>query len=1233
MFKKRRHIILSIVLLLGILLAVNYLWNSDNGIEAYRLDLEQKLDGVLREFDEDYIGILLHNRPDKPVSFTTLSLDTKHPFYLFSKEGELKYWSEISMIPEFSDFQLNRKYQLIENPKGMFFSKLRKLNRNGDEFWVIQIYPLSYKVELQNDYLPRGSNPHLFGNDRYALSKKKEEGFVDIHHNEDYLFSVFFRGGYDLPGDSGNFTLLVFFFSLLGLVGILGVDLVRPNWKKGSRLKAIGYAALILFGIRLLMLKLSFPHDYFETGLFNPANYASSLINPSLGDLLFNVVFAHIILVLVLASTSSKRFLVQFIRFRKKTSSSFLFVVVLVMSTALMVLFFGLFLDIVNNSQWNINIESLPTFTYFHAVSLIIVFLGGAGYVMFSIIGLNFVLGKNSLSKKKALNILLYVSIPIAVALFYIDRVTLVAYLAHFVLIGSIITFDLYDNIFKLDLSTFMILFFGCFVGATITGAAAYQHVRQESVNEKQKFANQVMIEDDLMGDFMMGEVMENIRGDNFIINRLYDPFISKEPIEQKIKKIYLTNYLDQFSSSVMIFNRSGESLTRRERSRTLNEYRNDYMKSDYATTVRNLYYIKGGALGIPNQFVAFISMYKQSNFLGTIVIELTQQRILPSSVFPKLLLDKQFVTEINESNIDYAVFSGDHMQFSTGVFNYRNPAMESVLADPNLVGRGVNFGGYHHFGVHSDGGTILVSTPSYPTYFILADVALFFVAYLVLMLFTILVYTFSFGLKHLKFNYTTKLQLYLNFAFFFPMLVTSVVAVGFLSRSYTEDLHRQYMDKASIIRDNLANFLEIQQNGVNDGEELTNEIYSLAATTQTDINVFRPNGTLMTTNQPKIFEKKILTTYLNPSAYAAIIEAENNRILLEENVGDLKYKSVYMVLRESDKQMIQGIIAIPFFESEEELNDLVADVISNILIIFVVLFIVFLIISFVLSKNLTYPFRLLTQKLKVTNLESNEYMNWPSKDEIGLLVNEYNNMLSKLEASKKVLASNEKESAWREMAKQVAHEIKNPLTPMKLTLQHLLRLQSSGNLDDPSKLKKPIETLIHQVDTLSDIATSFSTFAKMPLPQNEEINFRKELGEVLELYKNREDVVFSFQDEATDCPEIFTMGDPKLFGRIISNLIINGIQAVDPTKLAEIRVTLKTVNDSLILEIKDNGKGITDDLKEKIFTPNFSTKSEGSGLGLAIAKRGVETAGGNIWFETQVGIGTSFFLSFPLLK
>jgi nitrogen fixation/metabolism regulation signal transduction histidine kinase len=369
----------------------------------------------------------------------------------------------------------------------------------------------------------------------------------------------------------------------------------------------------------------------------------------------------------------------------------------------------------------------------------------------------------------------------------------------------------------------------------------------------------------------------------------------------------------------------------------------------------------------------------------------------------------------------------------------------------------------------------------------------------------------------------------------------------------------------------------------------------------------------------------------MHPGAMAALVEKKGTEVLLEEQVGKLKYQAVYLAIPSQATLGSNAVVAVPFFESEEELNALISDVLGSVFNAFVVIFILFLVISFLVTKNLTLPFRLLTQKLKATNLEDNEPMVWASKDEIGLLVNEYNQMLYKLEASKKVLASNEKETAWREMAKQVAHEIKNPLTPMKLTLQHLLRLEREGKLEDAVKLKKSLETLIHQVDALSGIASSFSTFAKMPLPNNERMNFKEVLSRVLELFKTDKRMELEFQDDSYN-EQIPILGDDKLFGRVISNLIINGMQAVEPGKKPKIRVWLWLSDRAVFLEISDNGKGIPEELRDKIFIPNFSTKSQGSGLGLAIAKSGVETAGGKIWFETEVGKGSTFFLTFPLL-
>ncbi|WP_236252769.1 PAS domain-containing sensor histidine kinase [Echinicola sp. 20G] len=1217
-------------------LALNFFsGRSNSNLDELAIQqIETKIRDVAQEFDDDYIQLLMNNRPDKQVSFSTLNFDFKHPFYLYSDEGKLLYWSDNSMIPDFKDFRTGvnyRSYQLIDNQKGTYFSRVRTIPRNGQKYIMVQVYSLYDKVEIDNEYLHAGYNDNVFGNDRFILASDPINDYKQIQgENGTYYFSISLRSGYKPVGHSSNTTLLLFFFSLTGLVFILGGDFVMKLWKRGRRKLGLLYALFILVSVRAMMLVFHFPQDYFEVPLFDPSYYASSALNPSLGDLLLNVMASVIILAMIISLLGRREVIVVFAKVRKKYYEWFFYLLAYSLSTVFLFLFFKLFTNISNNSQWNLNILDVPTFDYFKVISIIILFLGGAAYLLFTIMSINLVFYQARAKRAYALKILILFSIPFLAVSAYFDFIYLVVFLAHFILLVAVITFELYDNVLKLQLNTFLTFFFGCLMGAVITGAASYQDFRKREIHSKEKVAEQVMMESDAMAEFLLSDVIDRLKDDLFIKNKMVDPSRSKEPIEQKIRKIYISNYFDQYDLKVMIYNVKGEDILNRESEEVLDDYRFRYMNSDYAiSAVPGLYFVKGNEGIEGNKFYTFVPMFKNGNFIGTILLELIQRRIQSNSVFPKLLMDKKYMDDIQNESFDYAVFRDNILQFSVGAFNYRSPVVIGLLENDNLFSTGIFRNGYHHFGVRNQSKTILVSSPIYPYNYILADVSFFFISYIACTLFFIMVYALVTGVGKVKFNYATKLQFYLNFAFFVPMLVISAISIGLLSKSYLEDLHRQYFEKAEIIRDNLAQYMEEENQGTMDLDDFLAEVYVLASTTATDINVYLPSGMLMATSQPNIFEKKVLTKYLNPEAYAEVLEAQNNRIILEEQVGDLKYKTVYLALRDVGRQNILGIIAIPFFESEEELNVLIVDVFSTIINIFVAIFIVFLIVSFFMSKNLTDPFKLLTQKLKATNLEDNEPMFWPIKDEIGLLVNEYNNMLFKLEASRKVLAVNEKESAWREMAKQVAHEIKNPLTPMKLTLQHMLRLQAAGRLDDPEKLKMPINNMIHQVDTLSDIATSFSTFAKMPLPKNELMDFEVVVTKAVELFNNNEKAEVNFHDQVN--ANLKVMGDDKLFGRVISNLIINGIQAVEEDKKAVIDVVLTAESGWTRLEVKDNGRGIPEELREKIFIPNFSTKSEGSGLGLAIAKRGVETAGGNIWFETELEKGTSFFLAFPL--
>lgn len=353
-----------------------------------------------------------------------------------------------------------------------------------------------------------------------------------------------------------------------------------------------------------------------------------------------------------------------------------------------------------------------------------------------------------------------------------------------------------------------------------------------------------------------------------------------------------------------------------------------------------------------------------------------------------------------------------------------------------------------------------------------------------------------------------------------------------------------------------------------------------------------------------------------------------NNQSLLEESIGEFHYNAVYVRLISSDTGKSLGILSIPFFNSREALDKKKIDVIAMVLNIFVVIFLIIVILSYVSFKSLTTPLELIATKLKRTSFSGqNEPLEWRVNDEIGILVNEYNAMLMKLEESKKALSRNEKESAWREMAQQVAHEIKNPLTPMKLKLQHLQ--YTLGDSEQEQRLKKSMGALLTQVETLNDIATSFSSFAKMPIPENIHFNITNTLKNTIQLYESNQDMLFKKNIYLED---VWVNGDEKLLGRILTNLILNGKQAVSSDKQPIVELSSRMENKQFLIELKDNGDGIPEEIQHKVFLPNFSTKYTGSGIGLAVAKRGIEHAGGKIWFETKENEGTSFFILLPII-
>ncbi|MCM0059412.1 MAG: ATP-binding protein, partial [Algoriphagus sp.] len=1175
--------------------------------------IEKKILAVEIAFAQDAELFFTLGAQADSLSFDRVSRGTySHPFFILNSEKEVMYWSSNEFLPDFSGLDFKKPFQVLESPSGTFLVKQQKIPSGSGNDYFVQAFRLVWSGTITNEYVVMGPNPEVFGNALFTLYPKPEDGSLQVKSSLGLpVFGIDFQPGFVTLGKARNTPLLIFSCSIFLLYVFLSFIFLRKKWKKGQVWQAIGYGFLILLMVRASMLFFNFPQSYLNLPLFEETRYASSWFVPSLGDLFVHTVCLVLILGLLVHHLSSKDILEKYTSWRHRFREELVLVLTFLSSTLFFISLWVLTRNLVHHANWSLNISAIPSFDAWVGVSFLILFLWAAAYALISLSLIHLVTRGDS-DKAKVYRILFLVALVCSLGFFILNFWLGIAGMIHFVFLSSILRFDLVANVYRLGLETFLTLFYASLISASIVAASSYQAEAERLVATKIDFANQQLLARDGQTSIFLADIFSRLRNDLFIQNRLADPLLSKEPIVSKIRKVYLDNYFDQFEVVIRIFSPTGVQIGGALEGKSFKELQQEFVKSDFATQVPNLYFVSRRERAPGNTFVAFIPLVKGNLALGTIYLELKQQRIQPGNAYPRLLLDQQYANKLEEDPFDFAVFRSGELIRSSGNFNYLQEEIGAILQSTALMERGVEVLGYQHFGLKNGEELWVLSSPSTSIKQFFGTLSLFFVVFVSLTFFSILVSVLLQGYRKFEFNYSTKLQLYLNFAFFFPILIISIITTGLLSQSYKEDLNEQYLQKALLIKGNLISFFGNQEVAALDRDSLLEEINTLASTVGTDIHVYDQKGTLLTSSRAPIFDKKLLSNLMHPGAMADLVEKKGTEALLEEKVGKLKYQAVYLAIPSQSATASNAVIAVPFFESEEELNALISDVLGSVFNAFVVIFIVFLIISFLVTKNLTLPFRLLTQKLKATNLEDNEPMDWASKDEIGLLVNEYNQMLFKLEASKKVLASNEKETAWREMAKQVAHEIKNPLTPMKLTLQHLLRLEGEGKLEDAGKLKKSLETLIHQVDALSGIASSFSTFAKMPLPNNEPMNFKEVLAKVLELFKTDERMELEFQDDSYT-EQIPILGDDKLFGRVISNLIINGMQAVEPGKRPQIRIWLWLSDRAVFLEISDNGKGIPEELRDKIFIPNFSTKSQGSGLGLAIAKSGVETAGGKI--------------------
>ena len=490
---------------------------------------------------------------------------------------------------------------------------------------------------------------------------------------------------------------------------------------------------------------------------------------------------------------------------------------------------------------------------------------------------------------------------------------------------------------------------------------------------------------------------------------------------------------------------------------------------------------------------------------------------------------------------------------------------------------------------------------------------------------------------------YRSRINTVLCSALFLTLIVMTVASVTFVYNRNEINMYNMMSSKISTIQALLESRMKYvpDYNALN-SQEFSDIITEVGNMTKSDINLYTPGGKIFKSTNPEIFDRMILGSRINQDAYYSIVYAKQKFFIGKETFAGHRFYSLYAPLFNSKDKMI-AILNAPYTDQGYDFKRDAFFHSATIINLFLILLVATIVVSTTMVNAMFKPILEMGQKMNSTDIHGLEYIIYKRKDEISTLVEAYNRMVHDLSDSTKKLAQAERDKAWSEMARQVAHEIKNPLTPIKLEIQRLIRLKQKNDPSWSEKFDRVSAVVLEHIDILTDTANEFSTFAKLYSEEPVLMDLDKTMREQLTIFDNKDNITISymgFENAMVMAPK------PQLI-RVFVNLITNAIQAIEIQQKEEseegreviqgrigifIRNSVKDGYYDIVFE--DNGPGVKEENLGKLFTPNFTTKSSGTGLGLAICRNIVEKCNGEILYQRSfVFKGACFTVRLPKLQ
>lgn len=572
-----------------------------------------------------------------------------------------------------------------------------------------------------------------------------------------------------------------------------------------------------------------------------------------------------------------------------------------------------------------------------------------------------------------------------------------------------------------------------------------------------------------------------------------------------------------------------------------------------------------------------------------------------------------------NLKNYSIAIYNNDILHYKFGNYLFPNN-INNFIAKEDGIHKGEN---YKHLILNDleNQKTVVVTIESVRW---LRYATPFSIIFIVILLTYFLYSYLKNGRKSIfKQSFHGKMQLMILIILALVFFSIGIVSYLFLRNNVMKKTQITQYKQANIIRNNFEqNIAEYGVSGLND----LVMIWNLSDSFFCDINIYDNNGFLINSSMAVI----MFGDTINKAAYRNIVDEEAGYFVQTEYYKGEKNTSYYFPILDENNELA-GILNVIYFDFNSEYDDQLSNFVINYINIILVLFGISAVIVIFITRKTLKPLKIIEEQMGKISLDgTNEPIDFKGHDEIGALVQQYNNMCRQLEIAANKLARNERENAWREMARQVAHEIKNPLTPMQLNIEYLQILWDRKDPKFGDNFKQTLASLLEQIETLSRIATAFSNYAKLPDNSPTSFDLSELLKSTIKLYDVEKNISITLNYNEKENWTLFA--DRNNLGRVFGNIIKNAIQAIG-TNNGHIELTLNKLGERYIIKISDNGCGISDEDKAKIFYPNFTTKSSGMGIGLSLSQNIIQAIGGNISFTSEKGIGTVFTIDVPILK